>query len=90
MVCLSEIQSPNALRTSIFRQVCGALLSVHFCIDVSSCRLYFFCVYTCVCVGAFASQPLSMGMAYMFVRIAWVPFVLEFLFEAVMNSHFTV
>ena len=25
MVCLSEIQSPNALRTSIFRQVCGAL-----------------------------------------------------------------
>ena len=25
MLCLSEIQSPNALRTSIFRQVCGAL-----------------------------------------------------------------
>ena len=24
-LCLSEIQSPNALRTSIFRQVCGAL-----------------------------------------------------------------
>ena len=27
-LCLSEIQSPNALRTSIFRQVCGALLTV--------------------------------------------------------------
>ena len=26
MLCLSEIQSPNALRTSIFKQVCGALL----------------------------------------------------------------
>ena len=26
MLCLSEIQSPNALRTSIFRQVYGALL----------------------------------------------------------------
>ena len=26
MLCLSEIQSPNALRTSNFRQVCGALL----------------------------------------------------------------
>ena len=26
MLCLSEIQSPNALRGSIFRQVCGALL----------------------------------------------------------------
>ena len=25
MLCLCEIQSPNALRTSIFRQVCGAL-----------------------------------------------------------------
>ena len=25
MFCLSEIQSPNALRTSIFRMVCGAL-----------------------------------------------------------------
>ena len=31
MLCLSEIQSPNALRASIFRQVCGALL-----LDVSS------------------------------------------------------
>ena len=29
MLCLSEIQSPNALRTSIFRQVCGALLRVN-------------------------------------------------------------
>ena len=28
MLCLSEIQSPNALRTSIFRQVCGALLAL--------------------------------------------------------------
>ena len=26
MLCLSKIHSPNALRTSIFRQVCGALL----------------------------------------------------------------
>ena len=27
MLCLSEIQSPNTLRTSIFRQVCGALFA---------------------------------------------------------------
>ena len=26
MLCLSEIQSPNALRAFIFRQLCGALL----------------------------------------------------------------
>ena len=29
MLCLSEIQSPNALHASIFRQVCGTLLLSH-------------------------------------------------------------
>ena len=29
MLCLSEIQYPNALRASIFRQVCGALLGTN-------------------------------------------------------------
>ena len=31
MLCLSEIKSQNALRASIFRQVCGALLRLFKC-----------------------------------------------------------
>ena len=40
MLCLSEIQSPNALRKSIFRQVCGALFGLF--VTLLQPR-YFFC-----------------------------------------------
>ena len=42
MLCLSKYQSPNVLRASIFRQVCGALLRVeYFSGFFDPCNIFF-------------------------------------------------